>query len=141
MERRLKILEDNKLAEANARAAEGEGERDEAQGGQDDSDSIKKRSGSPSAQELTHTTVTGRQMEEKRSPPASPTAAAASKGKKKNAGGVKKSKAQQVRVFWEKGESYDLYSPSATVLSLVSHSSKCVTTAPSPYRYRAFESA
>ncbi|CBJ48440.1 hypothetical protein Esi_0002_0258 [Ectocarpus siliculosus] len=101
LERRLKILEDNKLAESNARAAEGEGERDEVQGGQDDSDSIKKRSGSPSTQELTHATVTGRQKEEKRSPPASPTAAAASKGNKKNAGGVKKSKAQQ---FAEKQE-------------------------------------
>ncbi|CAN0225036.1 unnamed protein product, partial [Ectocarpus sp. 12 AP-2014] len=94
LERRLKILEDNKLAEANAGAAEGEGERDEAQGDQDDSGSIKKRSGSPSAKELTHATVSGRQKDEKRSPPASPTAAAASKGEKKNAGGVKKSKAQ-----------------------------------------------
>lgn len=128
MERRLKILEDNKLAEANARETEGEGERDEVQGGQEDSDSVKKRTGSPSAQEYTHAAVTGRQKEEKRSPPASPTAAAASKGKKKNAGGVKKSKAQQVRVFWEKGKRYDLCSPLTTVLSQVSHSSKCVTT-------------
>ncbi|CAM9526842.1 unnamed protein product, partial [Ectocarpus fasciculatus] len=101
LERRLKILEDNKLAEANAREIEGDGERDEVQGGQDDSDSVKKRTGSPSAQDAALATATGRQKENKRSPPASPTAVAASKGKKNNVGGVKKSKAQQ---FAEKQE-------------------------------------